>query len=432
MSDKLLQLDPAKVRAESNIRFSLKPTSIQQMKDSIIEQGGIIVPVEVSKLEGKQEDGCTHRLNHGFIRHAALLDLNTKQDAGLTLPAIERESEEGGDRIKRQVAENNERDNMSPMDKANAIKMLLDAGTSRGEIRRIFSSSGGRKGNEVAPMSNAMLNILHRLLELPKGIQDKIHDGRVGVEAAYALGKVPPDKRAAVIERAEAARLAQLEAEEKDEERYLESERKAAEAMAKVETVAKGIEETEAQLAEAVANVEKADAARKEVGKMEGFLDMTKEQQAAATEKVKAADADLKAAMSLAKKAKNELAKAHEEKKKAEEKAEAQQAVLEAARKAVKGKKKTKAVGKADVEKAAKETGATSGAVPLNIGEIRQTLKDCIKEGVPSRVQQVAKLFKDCFDGKDTTKELQHNLEAFLKAVEKAAMEKVKGAKPAA
>jgi len=40
------------------------------------------------------------------------------------------------------------------------------------------------------------------------------------------LGRVPPDKRAAVLERAEASRLAQVELEEKEESRFLESERK--------------------------------------------------------------------------------------------------------------------------------------------------------------------------------------------------------------
>lgn len=411
----LVQLDPSKVLAEDNARFGTRESAILRLMDSILELGGIMEPVEVvpiAKTE-KVKGGFTHRLTYGFTRHAAALRLNKEQSAGLTLPAIVREAGDATDRVKRQVAENNDRENFSPMDKAVAIKRLMDAEVPRPEIRRIFSSSGGRKGNTVQPMSNAMMNILLNLLNLPEDVQEKIHDGRVGVEGAYMLGKVPEDKRDAVLERAEAIVAAQEKMEESDEAKLLKSQQKIVEAEEKIGNIEK--EEAEARETATAADervkeaIENMKAVKVEVANMDTPAGP------AEVEKIKAAEADVTAAQKLKKEAANKLAKVLKGKNAAVDAIEEAKKRLATAQEK---KGKPKPVGKAAVAKAAKESGTKAGHVPVNIGDIRQFLKDLVagKLGADDRVSQIAGLFKDNFDGKDTEKETVTNLTKWLDA----------------
>lgn len=429
-SEQIVNLDPAKVLADDNSRFGLKPTAVSTLMESILEHGGVMEPVEVEPLE-KNKEGFTHRLTYGFQRHAAVSRLNMEQNAGLTLPAIVRETEGGAARTRRQIAENNARETMSPMDKAVAIKKLLDSGVEKPEIRRIFASAGGRKGNTVAPMSNAMLNILLNLLDLPKSIQEKIHSGLVGVEAAYMLGKVPADKRTAVMERAEANRLAQIEAEEKDEEKFLNAEKRVEESVTKVAEAAKQADEAKAEIEQAEANLAEKVKARKAVKMAVAEKDGPADKDD--VERMKAAEADEKAAHKLLKDAKNKLAKALETRSKAQETVEEVKAKLEESRKAAKKKGSKATIGKQDVKKAAAEEGTKTGYVALNIGDIRQAIKDMSagKLDADDRVAAIAQVFKDCFDGKDTEKQTVARLHSLLDAMGAKVVKKVGAAAPA-
>lgn len=410
--EQIVYLDPAKVLADDNTRFNLKASRVQSLKDSILSQGLILEPVEVEELEGDKLH--THRLTSGFYRHAAAKSLNTEEKMGLLLPCIVRDHLEGAARTQRQLAENMERENQSPMDRAVAIRKLLDQEVPRVEIRKIFSVTGGRKGNQTSPMSNAMMNIYLNLLDLPKTIQAKIHDGLIGVEGAYMLGRVPPDKRAAVLERAEAARIAQITMDEKEEARFLESERKAAEATARVGELVQSAEDIKADVlkAEALVLEKTKEHTRLRNALLASDTPATKEE----VEVVNAAAQDVKSAQKLKKDATNKLAKTLTDKNKAEELAASHRKKLEEARKAKKKGANGKPLGKSDVAKAAKEEGTKAGFVPLNINDIRQTLKDFVngKEGADDRVAMIATLFKACFDGKDTPKETAHNVGALL------------------
>lgn len=420
-SEQVLQLDPAKVLADDNSRWGDRPkqTTVDGLMESILEQGGVLQNVEVSELpkgHPGRKDGYTHRLNFGFNRHEAVSRLNKEQNAGLSLPAVVRELADGADRVRRQITENHERETMSPMDKAVAIKRLLDASVPKPEIRRIFRASGGRKGTTVQPMSNAMLNILLNLLDLPKTIQEKIHTGLVGVEGAYMLGKVSPDKRAAVLERAEADRLKQIDAEEKDEDRFLAAETRVSDAEAKVEAVAQTEAKAREDVTEAEAIVKARTVALKDI--KNGILAMEEPAGPAEVEKVKAAEADLKAAKKIEKDAKNALAKVLGDKTKASEAVETVKAKLEASRKAA--KKPKKPIGKTAVKVAAKALGVkATGNVPLGIADIRQTVKDLSagKYGADDRTAAVALAFKDCFDGRDTDKQTAERLNRLLDAM---------------
>lgn len=406
--EEMIHLDPAKIQADDNTRWGLKQTGVDAMKASIVENG-IMEPVEVEPLVGVK--GFTHKLTMGFYRHAAALALNA-EGAGLLLPAIERQAAEGTDRLKRQIAENVTRESMSPMDKATAIKRLQTDGVPNPDIRRIFASAGGRKGNTVQPMSNAMMNILLNLLLLPKGMQEKVHDGRVGVEAAYILGKVPADKRAAVLERAEADQESRIAQEEKDENRYLDTLKKAEKAKDATTTAASALETAKADVEAAHliigTRVDELQTIRNEPG----YEDKTEAEKKDWTGRLAGADALLKESRKTLKQAQNRVAKATKTVNDAKDKAAAEAKKAAEAMKPKKAAKdgKTKAIGKKDIAKAAEKEGTKAGYVPLNVSDIRQVVKDLQKEGGPAKVILIGAALSDCFAGKTTPKQLVADL----------------------
>lgn len=419
-TETVTQLDPAKVLAnpeDNAARFGAQSdVSRQEMMDSILAQGGVLQPVEVVTLPGATKGGFTHRLIYGYRRHGAVLQLNKEQNAGLTLPAIVRDVD-AGDIVKRQIAENNDRENMSPMDKAVAIKKLLDQNVAKPEIRRIFSQKSGKKGDQITPMSNASLNIYLNFLQLPKTIQEKIHYGTVGVSAAYLLGKVAPEQRAAVLEKAEADRLKMAADEAKDEERYLNAEKKVTDALAKEQEAKAVVETTAADVAVAEARVNETKAAYIAVGNE--IKAMATSAGPAEVEKIKAAEADKKAAEKLLKEATAKAEKAAKEATEAAKKAKERAEQLEAARKlkgkAKAGKSKGAAVTRDDIKKA----DPTQGNVPITLSEFRSSLKDLQKDGVPARVSQVGALFTQLLNGILTPKLLIADLDKLLRAAVK-------------
>src|SRR6266852_77829 len=147
----LLHLDPAVILADENTRFNLKESRIQSLAESILTQGGVMEPVEVEKITPDMEvavpNGQKYRLTVGAYRHAAVTLLNKTQAAGLLLPAIIRPAGTPAERLRRQLAENMERENQSPMDQAIAIRKLLQVGLDKMAVRTIFAVPGGRKGN---------------------------------------------------------------------------------------------------------------------------------------------------------------------------------------------------------------------------------------------------------------------------------------------
>jgi ParB/RepB/Spo0J family partition protein len=420
-TETVTQLDPAKVLAnpdDNAARFGVQSdTSRQEMMDSILSQGGVLQPVEVVALTGAVKGGYTHKLVYGYRRHGAVLELNKTQGAGLTLPAIVRDVD-ATDIVKRQIAENNDRQNMSPMDKAVAIKHLLDQGVQKPEIRRIFSTIGGKKGDQITPMSNASLNIYLNFLQLPKSIQQKIHDGTVGVSAAYLLGKVAPEQRAAVLEKAEAERTKNAEMEAKDEERFLAAEHKVTEAVQKEQEAKAAVETTAADVEAAEARVKETVARFVEVGNQ--IKAMSTAAGPAEVESIKAAEADKKAAEKLLKEAKAKAEKAAKEATEAAKKAKERAEQLEAARKlkgkAKAGKSKGAAVTRDDIKKADPKTGS----VPITLSEFRSSLKDLQKDGVPARVSQVGALFAKLLNGELTPKLLIADLTKLLNGKEAA------------
>ena len=417
-----LALDPGVILAEENSRYGLKRLRVESLMASILERGGVMQAVEVEPLP-KPVDGKHYRLTSGFYRHAAVSELNEKQGAGLTLPATIKPVPDPVERLKRQLAENMERENQSPMDKAVAIQRLVQASVPKIEIRKIFSTPGGRKGLANQPASNAFVNMTLSFLDLPKAIQEKIHDGRVGVAAAYELTKVSPDKRAAVLERAEEQRQKAIDAEEKEEERYLANEKAAAEAREK-EAAAMKEAQAKAEALKAAEDLlaEKRNAAAEAYRATTGIKGEAK---AKAEEAFKAAEADAKGAEAAVDKLTKEVSKANMLSEKAAQKAQEQAAKLEAARNAVRdnaGNKGKTAVGGGDVKKAAAAVEG-SQTVKLNASEMRRVVDELTAAGMYPKVREIAKAFKECFDGVLTDRQLYTKL-ATITGEKKAAAKK--------
>lgn len=423
--EQIVYLSPDVVLADDNSRFSILPSQVDNLAASIIESGGVLSPVEVEVLD-KKTNGKTHRLTAGFIRHAAVTKLNAEQAAGLELPCIVRQLDDPKIRLDHQLTENIKRANQSPMDQAVSIKKLVDAGVSKTDIRKLFSRPGGRKGAAVQMASNAWVNITLSLLDLPKSVQEKIHDGRVGFAAAYELGKVAPDKRAAVLERAEAERLAQLDKEDADERKYLAAEEKVAEVKNKAAAVEQEIAETKAAVADTGELIKAKMLIAAEVRK-EPFLELDDAGKKALTDKLKVADADVKAAQKILKDSQNKLASLLGQSKKVNETVKDANERLTAARKAHKGGKKAKAVGPTDIKKGAAAEGAPIGLVKLKMGDIQQVIKDLQKEALAGpKVIAIGAALQRCFDSEITTKELTNELGILVGEVKAAAVGKAK------
>lgn len=265
-TEKIEYLDPAKVLVEDNARFALLGFRVDSLAESILAQDGIKQPVEVEPYEG---DGFKFRLTSGFYRHAALSKLN-KDGAGLKLPAIVRQPADDLSRLKAQLAENVERQDMTPMDIAIAARKLLDSGVSREDVRAILRRPGGKAGKAgvaMQPMSPAMLNIYLAFLEFPKKIQTLIHDGRIGVKAAYELSRHDKTEWDGILAAVEEKRQNELTKEAKaderaDKEATTEAERAAKEAekvkaLADAEKAAKDAEESKKAAQKAIVDAQK-------------------------------------------------------------------------------------------------------------------------------------------------------------------------------
>lgn len=412
-TEKLVQLDPKAILADDNSRYSLKPFKVEALAQAIIAAGGVQVPIIVEPIADAGK-GITHRLTAGFYRHAAVKLLNA-ENAGLLLPAIVRPSGDALARLKAQLSENMDRENQSPMDKAIAIQKLMDAGMARADIRKMFSVPGGRKGMHMQPVSNAWLNLTLSFLELPKAIQEKIHDGRLPLTAAYELLKVSPEKRQVVLDKAESERLDAIDADEKAEAKLEAVEAKAAEATGKLTAVQEELAAADKAKADALAALEEKRAAVKAITSVPGFLELPAEEKKLIGEKLAGAKMELREAEKANSKAVKDQDKAMHKAKAVEEaingkkKAKAE-AASEA--KANPTKVKGKVVSQRDVKKAAgKVEGATAtGPVALNAAEMRDACKHVTSSGM-TRAKAIGNLFLDCFAGKMTAGALRTQVE---------------------
>jgi hypothetical protein len=403
----VLQIPPGNLMAENAIRFGLKPSKVEALMADILSQGGVHTPLEV---EPTGDEGV-YRITDGEYRKTAVERLNKEQGAGLTLPCIVVSNNTPLDRIKRQISHNFQREDMSPMDIATAIKALLDQGVPRIEIRTIFSRPSSKKGGKVQPASNAYINMLADFLLFSKPVQRKIHEGEIGIEAAYMLTKVlkkDPAKLAAVLEELDQQRKKLLAEEEKDEERYLESVKKEEEAKLKLETLQAEAESAAKKFAETSAAFDQAAKAEADAyaAKMAAAKNGDKDTRLAADKAFQ--EASLKSAEILkqTEALNKESVKLKDKLAAAQAKAEEQRKSMESARKAKDNPKAAKATNKADVQKAAKKMEVDgAGHVALKLQEIRDFVRDGAAAGNFPKVQVIFKSIEQTILGVITDRE---------------------------
>lgn len=408
----LVSLKPEEITIKDNIRFGLKPYRIERLAEEILHDGGVNTPIEVQQLE----DG-SFILTAGHYRVAAVEKLNREQSAGLTLPARVVPIQSEVERTLRQISENNERENLSPIDRAIGMAKLKQLGVSPVDIRKAFAIAGGRKGLKVAMASNSHINMTMSFLDFPKNIQQKIHDGTIGTGAAYELTKYPRDKWQPILDRAENERIKGIERDEKDEEAFLKAEKEVSTKTVEIEKAEKEfvtVKETATKASEVV----KAKADALTAAFNQKVAAKSKEDKAKANEHFKSVEAELKSAEDTANKAAKELAKIEEKRKAIADKAQAARERLEAARKA-KSAKKAEGKGKKDekpaapvsgkaIKKAAKTEGASEKAVKLNATEMREVVKSLVilSVGKYQKTGLLGTLLEQAFDGKITDGQL--------------------------
>ncbi len=414
----LNHIDPSSVLADDNSRFGLKETRIESMAASIIESNGVKLPIEVQPHNGKG-----YPLTSGFYRLAGTL-LANKQGAGLTIPALIVPLATSLDRLRRQLSENMERENQSPMDKAVAIKRLLDEGVSKMEIRTIFTTPGGRKGLKLQPASNSFINMTLSFLGFSKDTQSKIHLGLVGVGAAYQLTRVSKDKQDAVLAAAEKEREASITRDEKEEESFLSKERRGQEAVEKAKGAETDLEKARESLTKAEgdhkAKVEAETAAytAKASLKPKSAPKKTKD---TLEEAFRSAASDTKAAERAVEVARKAVTKGEEQIAKTSQTADAAKARLKKLQdaKSAKDTKGEKAVSSTQVKKAAQKAGAGTSYISPSAKQIRD-LFHTLSLPPDCKVREIGKALHKFGTGEYTDNQLVRSLQGVVGEVPKS------------
>lgn len=175
------------VVAENNgRRFGIG--KVDDLVQSIVEQG------QLQPVEAKLNDGNL-QLVYGFRRHAAITSINqsklTKKPLEIKVTIID--DVDDATALMRNVAENEKRKDLSPVDRAWAIQRLT---------KPVEEGGMGKTQSEVATLfgkHKSWVSLTVRLLDLPAKVQRMVHDGKVRVGASYDLISMDEDDRAAII-----------------------------------------------------------------------------------------------------------------------------------------------------------------------------------------------------------------------------------------
>lgn len=169
------------VNHPSNPRFSLEELNADGLLDSV-KRHGVLVPVMLVKQE---EGGYRLRMGHRRTQCA--------REAGLEfVPAMAVDSESEAEEISQMLAENDNRTNLSPMERATAYQRVLDLVGSE------------KKAAAVLGVSQKQIKAHVPLTKLPNPVKEKVHSGQLTLDQAAAVGELSDDE-AAVAELVEAA-----------------------------------------------------------------------------------------------------------------------------------------------------------------------------------------------------------------------------------
>ncbi|MFH1006268.1 MAG: ParB/RepB/Spo0J family partition protein [Candidatus Latescibacterota bacterium] len=145
-------------------RMHFDAAALSELKRSILEQG-VIQPVVVRRLEGG------YQIIAGERRWRAV------REAGLdTIPALVRDVSSAEDMIELSLVENIQRENLNPIDEANAYRTLMkECDLTQEEVAQ-------KVGKDRSTVANLL-----RLLRLPDAVQEHMLDGELTMGHARAL-----------------------------------------------------------------------------------------------------------------------------------------------------------------------------------------------------------------------------------------------------
>lgn len=186
---KLLQLDPVEVSADPKYNGRFTAPSKVDVRDmaASIRKVGQIQPVLVTLIPGTKD----FRMVVGFTRQAALQFLNESLADGETPYVMEAVEVSGADAamlLEINIEENTRRKNLTPMDKAHAVKMFEESGKKDAEIAGLMGFK-----------SHASVSQHRKLLSLAANVQKRIHSGEISAEAGFDLAKLEPEQQQEVV-----------------------------------------------------------------------------------------------------------------------------------------------------------------------------------------------------------------------------------------
>lgn len=365
-----------------NIRCELKPYKIEHLARQIQEAGRIHTALKV-----EPHDNGTYMIREGYYRYAAALWLE-EHGVSITLPCIiEPVTQSRLERIKKQLSENRDRENLSPLEIGNTIHMMLEEGMPRAEILKHFSRPGGRgKTPTMEPLSETAYSYYTRYRELPAEAQQMLHHGTLGVTVANRfLDERDPKKRAQLL----------AYAEEKRQERIAEDE-------ARDQHLEKLKSENTKNLATLAKNQETVKVKTKEIGELQKEYAQQKTVSAAAFKEIgnlkgeqrKAAYAAYQAKEVVTKEAKSKLNAALKEKRKAQADIRKTASTKRRVEIEERSQKKRRTLSEKDVKAAAHDH---SGRIKLGAIDMRAAVKYW-SEGPFPKVKAMAIIIQRTFD----------------------------------
>ena len=197
--EKVVEIALSELHPFPNHPFQIRDDdSMKEAVESVKEYGVLTPAIVRPREEGGYEIVAGHRRKLACER------------AGLeTMPAIVRDIDRDMATII-MVDTNLQRENISPMEKAQAYKMKLDAIKRRSGERTDLTSAqvGQRSPNktsreilaENAPDSSSQIQRLIRLTELNPELQQMVDDKKIAVTPAVELSYLKPEEQALVVE----------------------------------------------------------------------------------------------------------------------------------------------------------------------------------------------------------------------------------------
>lgn len=174
-----IELSKIKVK-EGQPREKFDEEKLEELAQSI-EKHGLIQPVVVRKIEGKEE----YELIAGERRLRAYLKLQKEK-----IPAIVAEIDNEAAAAEIALIENIQREDLTPLEEAKAYQTLLnDFGLTQEELAKRLSKNRASIANTI------------RLLNLPAAVQKLVEEGLITAGHARALLGLPEEEMLKIAQR---------------------------------------------------------------------------------------------------------------------------------------------------------------------------------------------------------------------------------------